>query len=581
MDYSQSAGVGLVLAGRYRLIEPIGSGGMGRVWRAHDEVLHRTVAVKELTLGGYVSEADRTMLHQRTQTEARAAARITHPGVVTVHDVLYHDDRPWIVMQYVDGPSLADAARETGLIDGREAARIGLRVLAALRAAHAAGVLHRDVKPGNVLLARDGNILLSDFGIAAIEGDSTITRTGEIVGSLDYMAPERLRGSEPDPAADLWSLGATLYTAVQGYSPFRRNSPIATMQAVVTEEPPHPDRAGPLAPVIAALLSKDPASRPGAAEAERLLRDVLEGREVDATQAGVPTQGAANGYGLSGTGQLPPVDSSGSTGRTYAPAYATGPAHTKGPRNATGPTRATESTHAAGSVAPRGRVRGGRRTMLVALLVAVGVGATAVFAGLQYANGSDEGASGVRTTGLTPQSPGTQNDRSTVRRAPTDRASDARSVPAGWERINAPEGSLWVPKGWTRQTDSDQIEYSPDGGNHLLRISVDSTPDYPTPRAHLLHLEKLYRTLDGYQQIRFGTNNFRDEANAVLWEFTWIQKPEEGPAGPRRIIDQVYDSDDGGIEYGILMEGPADDWSQTQKQFDTVLRGWQPASHQG
>ncbi|MEW2516473.1 hypothetical protein [Streptomyces sp. NPDC046870] len=196
-------------------------------------------------------------------------------------------------------------------------------------------------------------------------------------------------------------------------------------------------------------------------------------------------------------------------------------------------------------------------------------------------NGSDDGASGVRTTGLTPQSPGTQNDTSTVQRAPTDRASDARSVPAGWERINALEGSLWVPKGWTRQTDSDQIGYSPDGGNHLLRISVDSTPDYPTPRAHLLHLERLYRPLDGYQQIRFGTNNFRDEANAVLWEFTWIQKPEEGPAGQHRIIDQVYDSDDGGIEYGILMEGPADDWSQTQKQFDTVLRGWQPASHQG
>ncbi|WP_373365985.1 serine/threonine-protein kinase, partial [Streptomyces fradiae] len=161
-------GGGLVLAGRYRLGETIGRGGMGKVWRAHDEVLHRTVAVKELTAGQYVSEADRVVLHARTQKEARAAARITHPAVVTVHDVLEHDDRPWIVMQYVDGPSLADSVKSApdGRISPREAARIGLHVLGALSAAHAAGVLHRDVKPGNVLLARDGRVLLTDFGIA-------------------------------------------------------------------------------------------------------------------------------------------------------------------------------------------------------------------------------------------------------------------------------------------------------------------------------------------------------------------------------------------------------------------------------
>ncbi|WP_175500066.1 serine/threonine-protein kinase, partial [Streptomyces sp. CC77] len=180
MEHTQGMGAGLVLAGRYRLSESIGRGGMGRVWRAHDEVLHRTVAVKELTAGRYVSEADRAVLHARTQKEARAAARISHPSVVTVHDVLEYDDRPWIVMQYVDGPSLADAVKAagSGRVDPREAARIGLHVLGALGAAHAAGVLHRDVKPGNVLLAKDGRVLLTDFGIAAIEGDSTITRTG-------------------------------------------------------------------------------------------------------------------------------------------------------------------------------------------------------------------------------------------------------------------------------------------------------------------------------------------------------------------------------------------------------------------
>lgn len=293
MEHSQSTGAGLLLAGRYRLGESIGRGGMGKVWRAHDEVLHRVVAVKELTAGRFVAEADRLVLHARTQKEARAAARITHPGVVTVHDVLEHDNRPWIVMQYVDGPSLADAAKAAGTIEPREAARIGLHVVGALRAAHAAGVLHRDVKPGNVLLARDGRVLITDFGIAAIEGDSTITRTGEIVGSIDYLAPERVQGGDPGPASDLWSLGATLYTAVEGTSPFRRTSPISTMQAVVTEEPPHPEKAGPLASVIVALLRKDPGQRPRADEAERMLLDAMEGRAPTAAQAYVPTQRVA------------------------------------------------------------------------------------------------------------------------------------------------------------------------------------------------------------------------------------------------------------------------------------------------
>ncbi|MEV0475074.1 serine/threonine-protein kinase, partial [Streptomyces prunicolor] len=227
---------GLLLAGRYRLAESIGSGGMGRVWRAHDEVLHRAVAIKELTAALYVSESDQPRLLARTRAEARAAARINHSAVVTVHDVLEHDGRPWIVMELVEGNSLADEVKEQGRIEPAEAARIGIWVLRALRAAHAAGVLHRDVKPGNVLLGQDGRVLLTDFGIAQIEGDSTITRTGEVVGSVDYLAPERVRGADPGPSSDLWALGATLFTAVEGRSPFRRTSPLSTMQAVVEEE---------------------------------------------------------------------------------------------------------------------------------------------------------------------------------------------------------------------------------------------------------------------------------------------------------------------------------------------------------
>ncbi|MER6983861.1 serine/threonine-protein kinase, partial [Streptomyces carpinensis] len=281
---------GLLLAGRYRLADSIGSGGMGRVWRAHDEVLHRSVAIKELTAALYVSESDKAVLLARTRAEARAAARINHSAVVTVHDVLEHDGRPWIVMELVEGQSLADAVKERGRLEPQEAARIGLWVLRALRAAHAAGVLHRDVKPGNVLLGQDGRVLITDFGIAQIEGDTTITRTGEVVGSVDYLAPERVRGHDPGPASDLWALGATLYTAVEGLSPFRRTSPLSTMQAVVDEEPREPQHAGPLAPVITALLRKDPAARPDVTTIEQMLAEAGEGRRPRDAQAYVPTQ---------------------------------------------------------------------------------------------------------------------------------------------------------------------------------------------------------------------------------------------------------------------------------------------------
>lgn len=312
MENTRNTGEGVVLAGRYRLGESIGRGGMGRVWRARDEVLHRVVAVKELTAGMYVSESDRARLHARTQKEARAAARITHPGVVTVHDVLEHDDRPWIVMQYVEGSSLADAAKESGGLPALETARIGQRVLDALGAAHAAGVLHRDVKPANVLLARDGGVLLTDFGIAVIEGDSTITRTGEIVGSIDYVAPERVRGGDPGPACDLWSLGVTLYSAVTGESPFRRTSPLGTMRAVVAEEPEMPRGAGALGPVVMALLAKEPEARPDAAEAARMLAAAVaeleragaggsEGTTAVATAVLPPEPGFGTGFGT-GTG---------------------------------------------------------------------------------------------------------------------------------------------------------------------------------------------------------------------------------------------------------------------------------------
>ncbi|MFH9722757.1 serine/threonine-protein kinase [Streptomyces sp. NPDC017254] len=577
MEHSQSTGAGLLLAGRYRLGESIGRGGMGKVWRAHDEVLHRVVAVKELTAGRFVGEADRLVLHARTQKEARAAARITHPGVVTVHDVLEHDDRPWIVMQYVDGPSLADAAKEKGPIDPHEAARIGLHVLGALRAAHAAGVLHRDVKPGNVLLARDGRVLITDFGIAAIEGDATITRTGELVGSIDYLAPERVRGGDPGPASDLWSLGATLYTAVEGTSPFRRTSPISTMQAVVAEEPPYPEKAGPLAPVIVALLRKDPLQRPKADEAGRMLLDAMEGRTPEAAQAYVPTQRVAR-EDLDPAGDGPAFgldlvelseDDDGAGARD-----ATGPAGTSRPsvpaRTAQWPhpPQPAESGPSHPAVSPPTVVppalgptpasgRGRWRSAVLAALLAGLVAGGAVFAAMNYASGERGDGGRPTATGSSPSTvtKGTGND-----------------VPAGWQRVEDPEGfSLVVPEGWKRQTEGDNIDYTPDNGRHRIRINVDPSPDFENPYMHALDLERTVEKRMTYDRVKLGQTTYRDQVRSCLWEFTWTEKRDF--PGPRHAIDLMYYADDG-TEYAIYMSSPESSWETTRQQFDVVLQHW-------
>ncbi|MCX4524168.1 MULTISPECIES: serine/threonine-protein kinase [unclassified Streptomyces] len=283
-----------LIAGRYRLLSRLGEGGMGTVWRARDETLHREVAVKEVRAPAGLRADDIARMYSRLEREAWAAARIPDRNVVTVHDVVMEDDRPWIVMELVRGQSLADLLRAGGPLTPRHAAHIGAQVLSALRAAHAVGVEHRDVKPANVLLAEDGRVVLSDFGIAMVEGSTALTITGEVVGSPEYLPPERALGRPSGPESDLWSLGVLLYAAVEGVSPFRQDTALSTLRAVVDEEPPVPARAGPIAPVIAGLLRKEPAERTPAAEVAAALRDIAH--EPDATTAAglvLPTPGDA------------------------------------------------------------------------------------------------------------------------------------------------------------------------------------------------------------------------------------------------------------------------------------------------
>ncbi|WP_433550657.1 protein kinase domain-containing protein [Micromonospora zamorensis] len=269
----------MLIADRYRLLDLVGRGGMGRVWRARDEMLHREVAVKEIMPPSWLADRERDELRSRTLREARAAARLNHPAVVRLYDVIAVDGSPWIVMEYVPSRTLQDVVDADGPLEPAHAARIGLAVLDALHAAHTAGVLHRDIKPQNVLVAHDGRVMLTDFGLATFDGgDGAMTRPGMVLGSPQYVAPERAAEGVSTVAADLWSLGATLHAAVEGRSPYARSTAMATLSALAAGPPDPAPHAGQLAPVLAGLLRRDPRDRLDHDAAHRLLTAAATGR---------------------------------------------------------------------------------------------------------------------------------------------------------------------------------------------------------------------------------------------------------------------------------------------------------------
>ncbi|MGW7100051.1 serine/threonine-protein kinase [Streptomyces sp. NPDC054838] len=310
------------MAGRYRLAELLGQGGMGTVWRAHDEQLDREVALKELRLPEDLDASRRRAWIGRLDREARAAARLKHPGVITVHDRIAGDDgRPWIVMELVHGRSLDDLIKEDGPLPPARVARIGRQVLDALRAVHATGVTHRDIKPANVLLEGD-RVVLTDFGIAAVEGEPGLTRSGALMGTPAYMSPEQVRGLPATAESDLWSLGATLFTAVEGHPPFSGSGSWAVFVAVATEEPATAVRAGELAPALTGLLRKDPAQRLTADEAYDLLAGSAGEAEPSRpdpapTSASTLRLAAAPGAGPGAGGLTPPARGPGRPGRRW------------------------------------------------------------------------------------------------------------------------------------------------------------------------------------------------------------------------------------------------------------------------
>jgi tRNA A-37 threonylcarbamoyl transferase component Bud32 len=611
---------GRLVAGRYRLVERIGRGGMGTVWRAVDELLGRQVAVKKLHPRPQLDDRELATLHERTRREARAAARISHPCVVVVHDVVEDDGVPVIVMEYVPATNLADLVKRDGPLPPAEAARIGRAMLAALRAAHAAGVLHRDVKPGNVLLgggdAADGEgpgggrVVLTDFGIAQASGTSTLTRTGELIGSIDFLSPERLTGGhQPGPEADLWALGATLYQAVEGRSPFRRDTAFETAWAIAHEDPPPLRAAGSLAPLITGLLERDPGRRLTAAQAERMLRD--EAAELDTAWHERAHRAGAPGHGPTApTARLPRPPATGNAARS-ATANPTGPAapHATGhgydhghpgpypaARTATDATDATAHVHEpptaqvahpapasydpAGPRAPyrdaraAGPARRRKAVLWTAAVAAVVVAAGAAALTLRPTGHPSAGPT-ARPTSSASRTP---TPTPTARPTPSgpDPAATGAAPPAGYHL--ATEGALGfavtVPDGWKRtvKAGSQEVDYvSPDGLTGL-RVDIE---DYAGSDhyKHFQQVEGQTRTrVDDYQRMRMNRTRWRDRPAAV-WEFSF-----QGTARQWRAIDLAFSGDaaHGGSdrEYAVYLSAPYASWASALPVFDTAVAGF-------
>ena len=545
-----------VIAGRYRLEKRLGRGGMGVVWRATDQLLGRQVAVKEIAQDDSLSEEEARQQRDRTLREARAVAQLRHPHIIVVHDVVEQDERPYIVMELIDGGSLAERISARGPVDAAEAARIGVALLGALRTAHAAGVLHRDIKPANVLLQtatdEDGSerVVLTDFGIAQVAGATTLTESGAFVGSPEYTAPERMSGVRTGPASDLWSLGALLCTVLSGESPFHRDSLGGILHAVVIDEIRPPEQARPLLPVVRGLLERDPERRLGAAEAERMLRAFLDtGRTPKAS-----------------TGRHPKVTSGQAAKPTpgYTPTQRDVPRRELVPSPAPSPSPPTPPSTA--GQPPRRSTRGVlMAALLVAAMAGAGVSAAALLMRGDGGDGGNGGASPVSSAPLTSTSAGTPSP------SPTPSASsetpNTPTAPSGYRIAHDPDGfSLAVPEDFVRVPQGERIFYMSPGETFRLGIKM-SDPEQGGPLAVMKSAAANgAATNPGYHDGRV-TDTTHYGHPAALWEFSW--NGFSTAEGPRHTYDMCWEEN--GRMYDVWVSAPVGKVREAKEYFDVAL----------
>ncbi|WP_258572511.1 serine/threonine-protein kinase [Actinomadura parmotrematis] len=581
-----------LLARRYRLVTHVGRGGMGTVWKAHDEVLGRDVAVKEVILPHGLTDEERSVQYKRTFREARTAARLGHPNVVTVYDVVEEDGRPWIIMELIQARSLDQVIKEEGPFEVKRAAELGRQMLAALHAAHDAGVLHRDVKPSNVLVTTGpagDRAVLTDFGIATASGDATLTQTGLVMGSPAYIAPERARGRTAGPASDLWSLGVTLFAMVHGKSPFERSEPMAALVAVISEDPDPPTRAGRLAPVIEGLLNKNPDLRMDAIEAGALLDDIVRQESVDtqrtlAVELPPPPDATRAERAVRDEPAPPPARSEPTDGRTrVTPAVA----------DAGGPAEAGTAGAAFGSdptsPAARPPARSGEGWtpnrnallvgvgVLVALLLVVGI-AWASTKGDGKKDGDGGGGASPATSKAAPSSAKPSSaPPSTPPPSSSAPAPSAGGVPAGWKTYKDRAGySMYLPEDWSSKP------------------RRDSNGDYFRASDGSVHLQLAYQekagpsALDDWQSEP-GKGNFRNYKKLFIRPVT-EGYPVADPTGAKA-ADWSWTYDEGGRRmralnrgfvmnghgYSILLFAPESEWDKTFAEMQPLYKSFKGA----
>jgi tRNA A-37 threonylcarbamoyl transferase component Bud32 len=577
----------MLIAGRYRLLEPVGSGGMGRVWLSRDEMLDRDVAVKEFVPPEWMTDEEKARLRTRTLREARSAARLNHPHVVRIYDVVHAEDLPWIVMEYVPSRSLHQVIGEDGPFEPGAAARIGLDVLEAITAAHRAGVLHRDVKPHNVLIGHDGRVVLTDFGLATFVDDGSVTGPGLVVGSPQYVSPERARDGASTVESDLWSFGATLYAAVEGRSPFARDSAMATLMALATDEPDQPVKAGPLAPVLMGLLRRQPTERLTADQVEEQLRTVVaeaglvlpKARAVVPSQRRAPEDEPVEATAAAGGGGMGAALAAALPGVVYPPAP---------------PTEEPKETHPSAPLvsAPPRRKRSRRRLIVAGFVALILLAGGGVAAGLALRGDQDKAqaqpgvalgptpgvvtssGSGGSMGGFSPvncESPA----RPGLPLTPVPGAEKLRGGWAlfeGWSYYADPSGfHIAVPDGWTYETIGTTICFRDPSNIRILSIDPARSPQGDPVQACRKEVSRLRAAgeLQGYDQLRI--DRVPGLARAADWEYTY-----DGRAGEQMHAMTRWRAANDGKAYAIgLMTreldwpGNFEKWGMIQSTFYT------------
>jgi eukaryotic-like serine/threonine-protein kinase len=564
------------IADRYVLRSPLGKGGMGVVWHAEDTLLRRSVAIKEIAFPPALEASEAMAVKMRAMREARSAAKLNHPGVVTIYDVIQEEGQAYIVMEFVEAPTLAGLVKREGPLSVQRTAEIGLEVLEALQNAHSKGVVHRDVKPANVMILDGGHAKLADFGIASVKDDPKITSTGMILGSPQFMAPEQANGAGSGPPTDVWGLGATLYYAVEGEYPFDRGEPIPTLAAVVHDDYRRPQRAGGLEPIIVETLKKSPRDRPPAWKLRTMLRSAMTGEQPAAIRPPAPVV-------------APPRTT------VVSPPPSTLDAPTAEPLSR------TESV-AEPAVIPlpkTSRARPKERSRWLLPVLAAGLLAAGVLAFFLLTSGDDrEGSPAARDEAndgrRAPAAVGSANadENPTPTSSPTpapeetagpvddvpsqDFEETAVQVPSDWVRWSDPAFGFSIrhPPDWTVQPgphDSTSIDIEDPNGGTYLRVDWTDTPG-PSPQAAWeAYAPDFAATHPGYQEIQITPTTFKGYP-ASVWEFTY-----SSGGALLHAIDLGFVIGD---EYGFALnfQTREEDWAQSKELFDAFQKSFRPPS---